>query len=66
MRLAENGNVLFGAVSGNLFLLSATLGSKRRDEMRIGTYNVLGLRGFPPEEAQKEVGEPGGGGPGTE
>jgi endonuclease/exonuclease/phosphatase family metal-dependent hydrolase len=28
--------------------------------MRIGTYNVLGLRGFPPEEAQKEVGEPGG------
>ena len=28
--------------------------------MRIGTYNVLGLRGFPPEEAAKGIGEPGG------
>ena len=26
--------------------------------MRIGTYNVLGLRGYPPAEAEKEIGSP--------
>jgi endonuclease/exonuclease/phosphatase family metal-dependent hydrolase len=27
--------------------------------MKIGTYNVLGLRGYPPEEAANAIGEPG-------
>ena len=28
--------------------------------MRVGTYNVLGLTGYPAEEAQKEIDRPGG------
>ena len=27
--------------------------------MRIGTYNVLGLQGYPPEESAKEIGRAG-------